>query len=83
VAGEQLDPCYHLFCDRLSSILDAPPVDVLANPASAKKMRGGGRRSMEQFLPAMTHTIWYFAEAKDPCRRGRPRRARSAPCNSG
>jgi hypothetical protein len=21
---------------------------------------------MEQFLPAMTHTIWYFAEAKDP-----------------
>jgi hypothetical protein len=37
VAGEQLDPCYHLFCDRLSSILDAPPVDVLANPASAKK----------------------------------------------
>jgi len=66
VAGEQLDPCYHLFCDRLSSILGAPPVEVLANSASAKKMQGGGRRSMEQFLPAMTHTIWYFAAAKDP-----------------
>ena len=65
-AGEQLDPCYHLFCDRLSSILGAPPVEVLANPASAKKMQGGGRRSMEQFLPALTHTVWYFAKATDP-----------------
>ena len=66
VAGEQLDPCYHLFCDRLSTILGSPPVSVLQNPASAKKLEGGGRRSMEQFLPALTHTLWYFAEADDP-----------------
>jgi len=66
VAGEQLDPCYHAFCDRLSTILGAPPAEVLANPANAKKLQGGGRRSMEQFLPALTHTLWYFAKAKDP-----------------
>jgi len=29
-------------------------------------MQGGGRRSMEQFLPAMTHAIWYLAKAKNP-----------------
>jgi Zn-dependent M28 family amino/carboxypeptidase len=66
VAGEQLDPCYHAFCDRLSSILGAPPAEVLANPANAKKLQGNGRRSMEQFLPALTHTLWYFAKADSP-----------------
>jgi hypothetical protein len=29
-------------------------------------MQGGGRRSMEQFLPTMIHAIWYFAKAKNP-----------------
>jgi Zn-dependent M28 family amino/carboxypeptidase len=66
VAGEQLDPCYHLFCDTLSTILGAPPAEVLASPANAKKLQGGGRRSMEQFLPALTHTLWYFAKANAP-----------------
>jgi Zn-dependent M28 family amino/carboxypeptidase len=66
VAGEQLDPCYHLFCDTLSSILGAPPGDVLFSPSSAKKLQGNGRRSMEQFLPALTHTVWYFAKADNP-----------------
>ena len=66
VAGEQLDPCYHLFCDTLGTILGAPPAEVLKNPANAKKLQGGGRRSMEQFLPALTHAIWYFAKATDP-----------------
>ena len=65
-AGEQLDPCYHAFCDRLASILGAPPAEALNDPANALKMQGGGRRSMEQFLPAMTHAIWHFAKAKDP-----------------
>ncbi len=64
--GEQLDPCYHDFCDRLSSILDAPPPEVLADPLSAAKMEGGGERSMRQFLPAMTHAIWHFAKGKNP-----------------
>ena len=64
--GEQFDPCYHLFCDTLSSILDAPPADVLEDPADAAKMQGGGERSMRQFLPAMTDSIWHFAKAKDP-----------------
>jgi len=65
-AGEQLDPCYHDFCDRLSSILGSPPAEVLADPLAAAKMRGGGARSMRQFLPAMVHTIWHFAKDKDP-----------------
>jgi hypothetical protein len=29
-------------------------------------MQGGGQRSMQQFLPAMTHAIWHFAKAKNP-----------------
>ncbi len=66
VAGEQLDPCYHAFCDRLSSILGAPPAEALFTASNAKKLQGNGRRSMEQFLPALTHTLWYFAKADDP-----------------
>jgi len=65
-AGEQLDPCYHLFCDTLESILGAPPADALFDPADAAKMQGGGLKSLRQFLPAMTHGIWYFAKAKNP-----------------
>jgi hypothetical protein len=65
-AGEQFDPCYRDFCNRLSSILNAPPGEVLADPANAIKIQGGGRRSMEQFLPAFVHTIWSFAKAKNP-----------------
>jgi Zn-dependent M28 family amino/carboxypeptidase len=65
-AGEQLDPCYHAFCDRLSSILGAPPAEALFDPADAAKMQGGGLKSLQQFLPAMTHAIWYFAKAKNP-----------------
>jgi Zn-dependent M28 family amino/carboxypeptidase len=66
VEGEQLDPCYHLACDRLSTILAAPPADVLVDPANRTKLLGGGRRSMRQFLPAMVHSIWHFAKAKNP-----------------
>jgi hypothetical protein len=65
-AGEQYDPCYHDFCDRLSSILGSPPPEVLADPLAAAAMEGGGARAMPQFLPAMTHTIWHFAKAKNP-----------------
>jgi hypothetical protein len=65
-ANEQFDPCYHDFCDRLSSILGAPPPEVLADPLAAAAMEGGGERSMRQFLPAMTHAIWHFAKAKNP-----------------
>ena len=64
--GEQLDPCYHAPCDRLSSILSAPPVEALFDPANRTKLLGGGRRSMRQFLPAMVHSIWHFAKAKNP-----------------
>jgi hypothetical protein len=65
-AGEQFDPCYHDFCDRLSSILGQPPPEVLADPLAAAKMRGGGARAMRQFLPSMVHTIWHFAKGKNP-----------------
>ena len=65
-AGEQLDPCYHDYCDRLSTILGMPPQDVLSDPLSASKMAGGGARSMRQFLPAMTDAIWHFAKGKNP-----------------
>ena len=64
-AGEQLDPCYHAACDRLSSILEAPPPDALMDPANAAKLQGGGE-SMRQFLPAMTHSVWHFAKGKNP-----------------
>jgi hypothetical protein len=78
VADEQLDPCYHAFCDRLSSILAAPPADVLLDQENAEenaaKLEGGGERAMRQFLPNMTHTIWHFAKAKNPL----PDRATSA-----
>ncbi len=73
VADQQLDPCYHLACDRLSTILSAPPLDALGfdeDPAAAlaarTKLVGGGRRSMRQFLPAMVHATWHFAKAKNP-----------------
>ena len=65
-AGEQLDPCYHAACDRLSSILETPPADALIDPANAAKMQGGGAESMRQFLPAMTHSVWHFAKGKNP-----------------
>ncbi len=31
-AGEQLDPCYHDFCDRLSTILGTPPAEGARRP---------------------------------------------------
>jgi hypothetical protein len=65
-AGEQFDPCYHDYCDRLATILGTPPADVLMDPLAAAKMQGGGARSMRQFLPAMVHAIWQFAKAKNP-----------------
>ena len=77
-AGEQYDPCYHDFCDRLSSILGTPPPDVLADPLAAAAMEGGGERSMRQFLPAMMHAIWHFAKGKDPLPERGARRRRPA-----
>ena len=63
-AGEQLDPCYHDYCDRLSSILGSAGRRA-RRPAQRAKMRGGGAVDAP-VLPAMTHAIWHFAKAKGP-----------------
>jgi hypothetical protein len=41
-AGEQLDPCYHDFCDRLSSIVGAPPAESVGGPH--RRAQDAGRR---------------------------------------
>ena len=49
--GEQLDPCYHLACDRLSTILAAPPADVLVDPANRTKLVRW-RPALDEAVPA-------------------------------
>ena len=49
--GEQLDPCYHLACDRLSTILAAPPADVLVDPANRTKL-ARWRPALDEAVPA-------------------------------
>ena len=78
-AGEQLDPCYHDYCDRLSTILGMPPQDVLSDPLSASKMAGGGARSMRQFLPAMTRRDLAFRQGQEPAARAPGVRSGDAP----
>ena len=50
--GEQLDPCYHAPCDRLSSILAAPPAEVLLNPANGSDEAVRWRPALDEAVPA-------------------------------
>ena len=66
--GQQLDPCYHAAVrPALDHPRGAPGGGAVVDPANrTAKLLGGGRRSMRQFLPAMVHSIWHFAKAKNP-----------------
>ena len=75
-AGEQLDPCYHDYCDRLSTILGMPPQDVLNDPLSASKMAGAGRGHAP--VPARhDRRDLAFREGQDPARE-RPAKRRAS-----
>ena len=78
VEGEQLDPCYHEACDSYDTITGQPPAETMnvfeADPTPANlaiaqtqadSLNGNALRSLEQFLPNLTHAVWYFARAKD------------------
>ena len=78
VEGEQLDPCYHEACDSYETITGQPPADTMnvfeADPTPANlviaqeqadSLNGNALRSLEQFLPNLTHAVWYFARVKD------------------
>jgi Zn-dependent M28 family amino/carboxypeptidase len=78
VQGEQLDPCYHEDCDTYDTVTGQPPAETMnvfeAAPtpanlviaqAQADSLNGNAIRSLEQFLPNLTHAVWYFARAKD------------------
>ena len=41
-AGEQFDPCYHAFCDTMSTLLGSPPAIALRNPANAAALAATG-----------------------------------------
>ena len=77
VEGEQLDPCYHEPCDTYDTVTGQPPADTMnvfeADPtpanlaiaqAQANSLNGNAIRSLEQFLPNLTHAVWYFARVK-------------------
>ena len=77
VEGEQLDPCYHEACDNYDTVTGQPPADTMnvfeADPtpanlaiaqAQADSLNGNALRAMEQFLPNLTHAVWYFARVK-------------------
>ncbi|MET0686246.1 MAG: M28 family peptidase [Solirubrobacteraceae bacterium] len=77
VEGEQLDPCYHEACDSYDTITGQPPAETMnvfeADPTDenlaiaqeqADSLNGNAIRSLEQFLPNLTHAVWYFARTK-------------------
>jgi Zn-dependent M28 family amino/carboxypeptidase len=78
VEGEQLDPCYHEACDNYDTITGQPPAETMnvfeaaptpANLAIAQEqadsLNGNALRALRQFLPNLTHAVWYFARTKD------------------
>jgi len=64
-AGEQFDPCYHAFCDSLSTIDGAPPAIALNNPLSAGAMRGNALVSLDQFSDAAAHAVITLAQSTE------------------
>ena len=62
-AGEQFDPCYHTFCDSISTIDGAPPAIALNNPASAASMQGNALVALDQFSDAAAHSVITLAQS--------------------
>ena len=68
----------HEACDSYDTITGQPPAETMnvfeADPTPANlaiaqtqadSLNGNALRSLEQFLPNLTHAVWYFARAKD------------------
>jgi Zn-dependent M28 family amino/carboxypeptidase len=62
-AGEQFDPCYHAFCDTLSTVTGTPPAIALANPALAGTMAGNGLVGLDQMSDAAAHATITLAQS--------------------
>ncbi len=68
-AGSWYDPCYHLACDTLQTVLTAPPEgrgSPASKPGDAAAMRGGGVRSIDSLADAAAHAAWYLGTRADP-----------------
>jgi Zn-dependent M28 family amino/carboxypeptidase len=64
-AGEQFDPCYHAFCDSISTIDGAPPAIALNNPLSAAAMQGNALVALDQFSDAAAHSVITLAQSTE------------------
>jgi peptidase M28-like protein len=62
-AGEQYDPCYHAFCDSLSTLDGTPPAIALRNPLSAPSMNGLGFVALDQMSDAAAHATITLAQS--------------------
>ena len=62
-AGEQFDPCYHLFCDTLATVTGTPPAIALTNPASAASLAGNGLVGLDQMSDAAAHATITLAQS--------------------
>ncbi len=79
VEGEQLDPCYHEPCDNYDTITGQPPAETMnvfeADTDGQRTWRSRRRRPTRstatrcgrcaEFLPNLTHAVWYFARVKN------------------
>lgn len=74
--GSWYDPCYHQFCDNLTTVftgvppLDAeglaPEGDEAAKRAAQRAMAGGALRGLDEMSDAASYAVYYFGASKDP-----------------
>ena len=64
-AGEQFDPCYHAFCDSISTLDGAPPAIALNNPLSAAALQGNALVALDQFSDAAAHSVITLAQSTE------------------
>ena len=75
-AGSWYDPCYHQFCDNLTTVLTgvppldaeglAPDGDEAAKLEAQGKMAGGAIKSLNELSDAASYAVYYFAASKSP-----------------
>ena len=56
------DPCYHAFCDSITTIDGAPPAIALNNPLSADAMPNL-LVALDQFSDAAAHSVITLAQS--------------------
>jgi len=61
-AGEQYDPCYHAFCDSLSTMTGIPPAIAMLNPANRELLRANGLRGLDEMADAAAHATITLAQ---------------------